>query len=90
MSLAKYLKEHGHEPILIAKYENGELDINNVFDSANIIEIKHTRLKNLAIFNLAILTLAAIFKERSKIDILHLQQTYMLSAFCAIFGKLLA
>ncbi len=89
MGLAKYLKEHGHEPFLITKYEDREIDINNIFDSTNIIEIKHTKLKNFANIHLAVLTLAAIFKDRHKIDILHLQQTYMLSAFSAIFGRLL-
>lgn len=89
MSLAKYLKEHGHEPILITKYENGELDINNVFDSDNIIEIKHTRLKNLANIHLTLLTLTAIFKERHKIDIVHLQQSHLLSAFSAVFTKII-
>lgn len=89
IGLAKYLKIQGHESILITKYEDGEIDINNVFDSANIIEIKHTKVKNFANIHLVVLTLVAIFKERHKIDILHLQQPYMLSAFSAIFGKLL-
>lgn len=88
MGLAKYLKEHDHEPVLITKYEDGELDINTVFDSENIIEIKHTKLKKFATIHHTILAIVEIFKHRHKIDILHLQQTYMLSAFCAFFGKL--
>ena len=46
-------------------------------------------MKNLANIHFTLLTLAAIYKARHSVDILHLQQTYMVSAFSALFGKLL-
>ena len=89
LSLAKYLRKNDHKPFLFTNYENPEIDIEDVFDSNNILEIKHTARKNLANIHFTLLTLVDIYKSRHDVDILHLQQTYMLSAFSAIFGKLL-
>lgn len=90
IGFTKELKKRGHKSILITDYEEKEIDIEDVFNSKNMIEIKRTKVKNLANIHLTLLTLVAIFKARRKIDILHLQQTYMLSAFSAFFAKMLS
>lgn len=89
LSLSRYLKKYGHEPFLITKYERGEIDLSDAFDSSKIIEIKHTRIKGLANIHLTLLTLIAIFRMRNKVDVLHLQQSHILSVFSSIMGKIL-
>jgi glycosyltransferase involved in cell wall biosynthesis len=89
VDLSKYIKAKGHSIILITKHENEEISVENLFDLSHIIEIKHTKLKNLASIHFTFLVILSIFKIRNKVDVLHLQQAYMLSTFSAIFGKLL-
>lgn len=90
MGLGKYLKKSGHTPILITKYEEKEIDVENIFESGkNLIELKHRKTKYLASIHLSLQVLAAIFKMRHDIDVLHLQQPCMLNAFSALLGKVL-
>jgi glycosyltransferase involved in cell wall biosynthesis len=89
ISLAQYLNKHGHEPLLITKLEKGEIDPCDVFESSDLIEIRHSKVKGLANIHLTLLTLIAIFRMRNKIDILHLQQSHILSVFSCIMGTIL-
>lgn len=90
MGLGGKLKELGHTPILITASVQEEIEIENVFESGkNMIELKHTKIKNLGSIHLAIRVLVTIFKMRHEIDVLHLQQPYKLSAPSAILGRIL-
>ena len=90
MGLGREFKKLGHTPILITAHVQEEVRIENIFDSGkNLIELKHTKIKNLGSIHLAMRVLATIFKMRHEIDVLHLQQPYKLSAPSAILGKIL-
>lgn len=89
VNLSKYLKKKGHKVLLITKYDVKEVSIENAFDMNSVFEIKYTNIKNFSNIHLTMQTLYLIFKLRNDVDILHLQQTYMLSALSAIFGKVL-
>jgi len=89
MNLSKYLQKRGYMTLLITKHDIKEIVIESIFDMNNLFEIRHTNFKNLASIHFTFQTLALIYQLRNRVHILHLQQTYMLSAFSAIFGKLL-
>jgi glycosyltransferase involved in cell wall biosynthesis len=89
ISISKYLQKRDHKALLITKYDVKEVPIENIYDTNNIYEIEHTNVRNFSNIHLTLQTLSLIFELRNKVDILHLQQTYMLSAFSAMFGKLL-
>ena len=89
VGLAEHLKKRNYGTFLITKYDESKIDIEEVFDSNNIIEIKHIKLKYFANIHFTLLTLVAIFRVRHKVDILHLQQSHMLSMSSAVFAKIL-
>lgn len=90
LSLGKNLNKNGHMTFLITPRVEKEIEICNTFEEdKNLIEIEHTKIKNLASVHLIILILITLYKRRKEIDVIHLQQPYIVSAFCSAFGKFL-
>lgn len=90
IGLCKELKKKDHIPIIISKYEDAEVDLEDIFGSEiDLTEIENINTKYLASLHLTYRILITIFKKRHNIDVLHLQQPDIINAFIAVFGKML-
>ena len=89
INLSKQLQKNGHSFLLLTKHVPNEFVMDDVFNCDNFIEVTPIDKKYLSNIHFTLSILKHIFKNRSNIDILHLQQPHMICAFSAIFGRLL-